>query len=148
MRVKGYRALRLDANKFRKVLSTTRFEAFASLSLWKTPAPVFMHWAKYQYMHPIIWLLSHFWLRGFFWRWPYPAAALSRLLSQPTCFKSGGDNVCQMVALSWATKYKFILPRSEHLRQMKEIAEGTKDLEVESFTKATSSSSVPALLQL
>ena len=73
---------------------------------------------------------------------------LSRLLSQPTCFKSDGDNVCQMVALSWATKYKFILPRSEHLRQMKEIAEGTKDLEVESFTKATSSSSLPALLQL
>ena len=42
MRVKGYCALRLVANKFRKVLSTTRSEAFASLSLWKTPAPVIM----------------------------------------------------------------------------------------------------------
>ena len=94
MPFKGYCALRLDANKLKKVLSTTRSEAFDSLSLWKIPALVIMHWAKYQYMHPIIWLLSHFWLRGFFWRWPYPVAALSRLLSQPTCFKSNGGNVC------------------------------------------------------
>ena len=38
--------------------------------------------------------------------------------------------------------------RSEHLGHMKEIAEGTQDLEVESFNKATSSSTVPPLLQL
>ena len=38
--------------------------------------------------------------------------------------------------------------RSDHLGHMKEIAEGTKDLEVESFNKATSSSTVPPLLQL
>ena len=55
------------------------------------------------------------------------------------CLSNGGPTLNSKIQADF---------RSEHLGHMKEIAEGTKDLEVESFNKATSSSTVPPLLQL
>ena len=55
------------------------------------------------------------------------------------CLSNGGPTLNSKIQADF---------RSEHVGHMKEIAEGTKDLEVESFNKATSSSTVPPLLQL